>query len=355
MTKTAPETIRGEKLLLRLLDGFLESKALMTAFKLGVFTLLSNESLSMADALRRLELPERSGRILLEACLALGLLEETGGRLRTPDDLTPFLTSGSEQPFRPTTYMIDYYDHVYRAMVDMDRLVRSDGAESSFTLRDYFKDDVNDVPPAVAAEYSRYMDATMGKIVEVVLDTGTFAGDRYLLDLCGGTGTFCTSVVRNTPGLRGGFLDVPACVDIGRKRLAQDAELASRVDAYAGDAFTTELPGGPDVVTICRAAHDWDDTRIGRLFQRIHDRLPSGGRLVIIERMLPDGFDPGARSLYVRALYFLAKSQHTRYRSVAEYTQLLRGAGFTGLERVTPSKRPYEFFQGLVILSATRA
>lgn len=346
-------TATGEKLLLDHLDGFLKSQVLMTAYRLDLFT-AAREPIGR-DALRAaLALPERSFRIVVDACVALGLLAEDERGLVTPAALAPFLVRAPDRPFTATTYLLDYYREVYRALGDMDALVRSDGAGSTFKLRDYFKDDVAAIDPDVAAEYSRYMDATIARIADVVLATYPFEQHRRLLDLCGNTGTFCAAVLAAHPHLHGAFLDVPACVDIGRRQLAARPELRGRVDAIAGDIFRTPLPGGFDVITMCRSAMDWGDERILGVYQRVHAALPAGGRFLVVERMLPERVAPEALPMYLRGVYFLAKSESTRYRTPAEHLALLRAAGFADAEVLEPPRAPYESFQSMRIVVAHR-
>jgi len=187
-----------------------------------------------------------------------------------------------------------------------------------------------------------------------VLEMYDFSSHRYLLDLCGGTGTFCEAVVRATPGLAAGFIDVPAVAEIGRKRLARSG-LGGRIMAVAGDVFADGLPLGADVMTMCRSAHDWDDARVFGLFRRVFDALPVGGKFLVIERMIPEGFTQAAASLYLRAVYFLSKSRTACYRTAQQYHGALCRAGFTRVETIDPPRDPYEFFQGLRMVVGTKA
>ena len=346
--------MKGEQHILGLVDAFIKSKVLMTAYHLDVFSVLAREPLPASEAIQRLGLPNRSGSILLNACLALGLLEPREGRLHVSEGLAPFLVRGGDQPFRMSTYLIEYYDTLYADLAQLDEIVRTDGASSEFHLRDYFKDDVSQIDPTLAADYSAYMDATMAKIVAVVLEMYSFAGHTYLLDLCGGTGTFCEAVLHATPGLAGGVLDVPAVAEIGRARVAA-GDLAGRIDVIGGDAFSVPFPANVDVITMCRSAHDWDDERVHALFRRAFEALPAAGKLLIIERMIPDEFNPAAAALYLRAVYFLSKSRTACYRTAEQYRCMLTEAGFARVETLDPSRDPYEFFQGLRVVVGTKA
>jgi demethylspheroidene O-methyltransferase len=344
---------RGEPRILEILDGFIESKILMTAFQLDLFT-AACEPIGRAGLVKRLGLPERSGGILIDACLAIGVLEEVDGGVRTPAALAPFLRKGDVEPFRATTYLIDYYAEVYKALVDMRELVATDGASSTFKLRDYFKEDVADVDPTVAAKYSHYMDATIQSIVEVVLESFSFADRRYLFDLCGGTGAFCAAIARAHPHLGAGFIDVPACVTLGGERLAADPALAARITGVAGDVFTAPLPRDADVFTLCRAAMDWGDDRILGLYRRVHEALPPGGCFLVVERMLPERFTPEAKPIYLRSIYFLAKSTSTRLRTPAQHQALLVAAGFPEAELVVPPRDPHRYLRGFRVMIARK-
>ena len=71
-----------EKGLLELLDGFIKTKVLIGAYHLDLFTRCA-EPRPRAALLAELGAPERAATILVNACVALGLLVEEEGRLRT--------------------------------------------------------------------------------------------------------------------------------------------------------------------------------------------------------------------------------------------------------------------------------
>ncbi|KAG7268641.1 hypothetical protein CRUP_020961, partial [Coryphaenoides rupestris] len=72
------------KWIIELMDGFKASKALFTAAKMRVFDLLQNRpGLGGVEVARALEASLRGTECLLEACVALGLLERTQGALQS--------------------------------------------------------------------------------------------------------------------------------------------------------------------------------------------------------------------------------------------------------------------------------
>ncbi len=344
--------MHGETLILKLLDGFIESKILMTATSLGVFRLVRDTPLSAAEILARLELPQRSGMILLRGCLALQLLEELPEGLRTRPELAPFVARQPGDAFNMPSYLIDFYQQVYDQLADLDSLVRSDGRSSTFRLRPYFKDSVEAIDREEAQRYSAYMTSTVVAICDVVRETVDFSDARFVLDLCGGVGTFCQELVTRLDLPRGAFLDVPAVVALGQEDLASQPALAGRILPVPGDVLATPFPEGADLITLCRSAHDFGQAEVVRIIERAYEALPSGGRLAIIERMLPEQFSAEAKPLYLRSIYFLVKSSSNEYRTPGFYRGLLEASGFARVQIFTPARDPNRFFKGLQIVVA---
>jgi demethylspheroidene O-methyltransferase len=344
----------AEKQFHEALNGFLRSRVLVAGHKLGLFKALAAESLTRDQVLEKLDLPKRSGTILINASLALGFLEEASGTLTCPPAMARLLVRESEDAFHFQTYMIEYYDALSKDLDNIEEIIRTNGRASRFKLRDYFKEDVSTVDPKHAADYSAYMDATMQKIVKVATEMYDFGQHKYLLDACGGPGTFCRALLARYPDLHAGLLEIPPVAEIAKKKL-EGSGFEERMDVIGGDAFTAELPDKVDCITMCRSAHDWDDDKLEPLFKRFYEALPSGGRLLIIERMIPDEFDERAEPLYIRAVYFLAKSESALYRTPAHYKELLGGVGFSSVKTLDPPRDPYEFFQGLRIVVAEKS
>ena len=341
----------NEKYVYELLNGFLKSKALITAFQLDLFTKAHDEPMTEAELIAEAGWPARSGEILVNACLALGLLHRReDDTLEVPEGLVDPLVRRPEGGFVLAQYQIDYYDKIFRDLVDMPALVESNGGSSGFEERRYFQEDVNAITPELAASYSTYMNETMARIVEVVLENYDFGQHSSLLDICAGPGTFCTHVVRATEGLKGAFLDVPAVVEFGTKNVAKDLVDAGRITPMPGDVFALKIPEGVDVVTICRAALDWGDEAITGVFRSVFEQLPQGARFMIIERMIPDHVDESDLYLCLREIYFLCKSQTTKYRSANRYVEMLKSVGFGDVHVIEPSRDANAFFEGLKLV-----
>ena len=154
-----------------------------------------------------------------------------------------------------------------------------------------------------------------------------WAGVRTIVDVGGGDGSLLVALLRAHPAMHGVLFDLPHVVPDGSARI-DDAGLASRCTAVAGDAFES-LPGGADGYVLCQVLHDWSDERAGIILRNCRRAIAPGGRLFVIERLLPERFDasPAARSAAMADLTMMVMTGG-RERTAEGFRVLLESAGF---------------------------
>jgi acetylserotonin N-methyltransferase len=84
-----------------------------------------------------------------------------------------------------------------------------------------------------------------------------------------------------------------------------------------------------------RILHDWNDEHAQQLIQRAFDALPSGGGLLIAEKILAED-STGPRWALLQSMNMLVCTEG-RERTVAEYGKMLFQAGFTQVEVIRTS------------------
>ena len=351
--------MKGEALIYDLLNGYIRSKVLMAAHRLDVFTLLHRHPDSLDETLRRLRLPPRSGRALLDACVGLGLIESDKGVLRTPRHLAPHLVRNGTSEFRPPVFFIEHCEEHFEDLTRLVEIIKTDGEASRFTFWNYFDRDVGSIESSMAEGYSSFLEATVANLADAVLATKTIDAHRQLLDIAGGTGVFANAIAAKVPSLRAAFLDVPAVVALAKTQERSDCEAQDRVHAIGGDVFRIEeitLRQAPDLCTLVRVAADWEDDQLLSVLRGVHSVLDAPGTVMIVERMLPEEYDESAENLYLNQVYLLSKSRTSRYRRPSEYKKLLTRAGFMDVEVHVPSDSSGDgqFVRGLRIVTGKK-
>ena len=161
--------------------------------------------------------------------------------------------------------------------------------------------------------------------VVAAFDLGRF---RKLVDLGGATGHLTIACCERYPQMRGVVFDLPRVAALAREQIAQ-SPAASRIEVAGGDFFSDELPAA-DLYAVGRILHDWTEPKIALLLQRIFDRLPAGGGILIAEKLL---HDDGVGPLHVnmQSLNMLVCTEG-KERTIGDYRRLLEAAGFHSVE-----------------------
>jgi acetylserotonin O-methyltransferase len=149
-----------------------------------------------------------------------------------------------------------------------------------------------------------------------------------LVDLGGATGHLAVAACQRYSNLRAVVFDLPDAVSLARE-IVGASPVADRIEIVAGDFFADPLPDG-DLFTLGRILHDWTEEKALRLLARVHQRLGSGGAVLIAEKLLLDD-KSGPLGAQLQSLNMLTCTEG-KERTLAEYESLLRRVGFTSVQ-----------------------
>lgn len=106
--------------------------------------------------------------------------------------------------------------------------------------------------------------------------------------------------------------------------MAVPPELEGRLTIASGDFFA-QVPAGGDTYLLKHILHNWGDDACLTILGHIRAGLAPGGRLLILEQVIPPGNDPAPGKLL--DLNMLVMTEGGRERTPTEYAQLLERAG----------------------------
>ena len=142
------------------------------------------------------------------------------------------------------------------------------------------------------------------------------------MDAGGGVGVLAESVLRRHAGVNVTLLERPEVLRL----VSVPRELGQRLELCPADLFEPWGVRG-DAVLLARVIHDWGDAAAGRILRNARDALPAGGRVFLVEMVLPQ--EAMAGGLCDLHLLMAAGGQE---RTEAQYGALLERAGFDLLE-----------------------
>jgi SAM-dependent methyltransferase len=135
------------------------------------------------------------------------------------------------------------------------------------------------------------------------------------------------------------LFDLPHVVATAKESLAA-AGLLKRCELVSGDFFEA-VPEGADVHLLKQVVHDWDDERATRLLQNCHRALVPGGKLLLVEMVIPGDNRPSpAQAMDLNMLVLLGG----RERTEEQFERLFEAAGFR-LEQVIPTNSPFSVIE----------
>lgn len=263
-----------------IITGTWRSQALYAAVALGIADHVSDGHVTdEALATRTGTSPDALPR-LMRLLSAMDVFESTpsGYRLTPTGEL---LRTDHAQSMRDMVLI--YGEEFHRAWGAVVPAVRTgtSGFQHAFgkTLHEYLRD------PGAGAKFQRAMNA--GNVFfPDVLEAFDFDGCRSVVDVAGGSGMLLGTVLRAHPRLHGVLFDQPHMVPVATAHL-DEAVGPGRYEARAGDVFEG-VPAGADAYLLSRVLQDWDDERCVRLLSNIRAAMPASGRLLILERVIPD-------------------------------------------------------------------
>lgn len=303
--------------------GYFRSRALCAAARLGVADALGDEERTVKHLAAACGAEPASLYRLLRALASFGVVAETrpasfvltqfGKRLRkdVPDSAWPGVVFWAD-------LLADSWSHL------TDCVRKGQKAE-------------NVRPPGVASRWSQDPDAPA--VFRAVMGTAPaeeympiarawdFSKYRTVADLGGGGGALIAAVLEAFPHVQGILVDRPEAVAEAGPRFAGGG-LAGRCKLLAAD-LVKEVPPGADVYMLKHVLHGYEDAAAAAILRHCRAVLPAGGRILLVEFLIPDVVAHADRDLERRLMSDLNMMVVTggKERSAGEWKELLASAG----------------------------
>jgi predicted O-methyltransferase YrrM len=288
---------------------------LAAAADLDLFSALNPAPLAAAELARILQCDLRALTILLDALVALRLLEKSGSHYVLPDGLKAFLTPDGVQSILA---MAQHQGHCLRNWAQLGRVVKTGRpAECMPGVRGKEGDQ-----EAFIGAMHNLAAPNADQIIRAV-EPLQF---RHLLDIGGASGTWTIAFLRTCPSAQATLFDLPHVLPMARRRLA-GAGLDQRVELVAGDFMTDALPPGADLAWVSAIVHQNSRTQNRALFAAVFRALTPGGRIAIRDILMEeDRTRPVAGALF--AVNMLVATEGGGTFTFAELREDLVAAGF---------------------------
>lgn len=322
--------------LLQLSSSYWQSCTLHAGVQLDVFSHLTESPLKVSQLARILNADKRGLEMLLNALVAMELLEKKGDYFST----TPF--SSEHLSKKSPTYMghiIMHHHYLVDGWSKLEKAVRS-----GIPVR---KSSSHDTDEMKRESFLMGMFNLASQLAPRLAAEIDLSGRSRLLDLAGGPGTYAIHFCKKNPSLTAVIYDLPTTRSFAEQTV-EDFALSGRIAFVAGDILVDPIGSGFDVVWISHLLHSEGPEACAAILAKAAGALNDGGRLLIQEFILDDSRTaPLHPSLF--SLNMLIGTPSGKAYSQEELFQLVGNAGLHGVNRL-PIKLP----NGAGIISAIR-
>ncbi len=303
------------------INGFRESRALLTAIELDAFSAVGTGADAKTVA-GKLGADPRATESLLNALVALGVLDKRDGAFTNTPVAARYLVAGAEHDSRAA---IMHTVHLWSRWSTLTDCV----LEGTSVTAQQRRQRPDDWTTAFIAAMHKNARLRAPQVVRAVgLD-----GVRRVLDLGGGSGAYSIAFAEAQPGVTAEILDLAAVVPIAQRHI-DEAGLSTRVKTRIGDLNDDAYGTGYDLVFVSAICHMNSPDENRAMFRKAFAALAPSGRLVIQDFVL-DADKTGPETGALFALNMLVGTRAGSAYSEAEYIAWLREAGFAEPRRVS--------------------
>ena len=259
--------------LIRLANGYAESRTLLVANELGLFTVLGKRALRVNSLAKACRATREGIGLLANALVGLGLLTLRRGLYRNSPIARTFLDAGSSRSITNLLWLLTYH---WSDWTDIARAIKRGRT---------------DWAPVTKSGEFRHKFALAMHERSLVLAPLMIASIRLprravrFLDLGGGSGSYSIALAQRYSKLTCLVLDQSVSVACS---LIRQARLQDRVTTRVGNVLTTQLGVDYDGVLVSNLLHDFDAPDNRRLLRRVHHTLRPGGKVFIVEFFLDE-------------------------------------------------------------------
>ena len=305
--------------IMELASAFMQSRALLTACELELFTAVGERECSSGEVARLLQTDERATDRLMDVLCAFGLLAKSGGRFRNTPLAARFLVRGASEPLGGLMHWV----HLWESWGTLTAAIRKGGSVSA---RPVGEQGEAWRTAFIAAMHGRARQHAPGVIASLDL-----AGVSRVLDVGGGSGAYAMEFVRAKTDATAVIFDLPAVLPLTASYV-KESGLSARVALVAGDYDRDSLGDGFDLVLLSAILHSNSPEGNRELIRKAAAALTPSGQLVIQEFIVDeDRTSPPFAALF--ALNMLVGTAAGDTYTESEVRQWMAEAGLSGMTR----------------------
>ncbi len=313
----SPEEIR------EIAYAFQESRVLLTAVELGIFSALDGHMMTADEVSEKISTDTRATDRLMNALYGIGLLRKVKGKFYNTEPASNFLVEGKPGFMGGLFHTNNLWDTWSNLTGSVEKGTSVSGDQNK-------KEKNNWVEPFIAAMH--YRGIKQAKLLAMMIDVSNV---KRILDVGGGSGAFSMGFIKREPSIKATVLDLPHVIPI-TKKYVELAGLTGNFDFIEGNYLTKEFGNGYDLVLLSAIIHINSFEQNKMLIEKCVGALNQNGMVIINDFVMnEDRTEPYHGALF--ALNMLVGTECGDTYTETEIREWLEAAGIKKVERKSTS------------------
>jgi ubiquinone/menaquinone biosynthesis C-methylase UbiE len=306
-----------------LANAFRESRVLLSAVELKVFTVLDKHMMTSSEVSEKIHADEKATNRLMNALCGMGLLKKVKGKFYNSDLSSKYLIEGKPE------FMGNLY-HTNNLWNSWSHLTDSVIKGSSSKGDQNKEEKVDWVEAFISAMH--YRGVHQGKILAMMID---LTNVKKMLDVGGGSAAFSIEIVKRNPSIKAVVLDLPHVIPL-TKEYVDEAGLSDNFDFIAGNYLTNDIEGNYDLILLSAIVHINSYEQNKMLIKKCADALNKNGMIVINDFVMnEDRTQPYHGALF--SINMLVGTEYGDTYTENEMREWFESAGISMVERKNTS------------------
>ena len=299
---------------------FQKSRIMLTAYELDIFTFIGEKSYPSESISTALNLNKNATERLLNALVALNLMEKKDEQYSNSKDSLMFLSKNSP------AYMggLMHTNHLWNTWSHLTEVVKTGKAAHH--------DEINARGEEWLEAFINAMHDRGKKQAPDQLKNIDLQHVNSVLDVGGGSGCFSMEFIKRKPDLKAAIFDLPNVIPLSKK-IIQKEGFSGKIDHYGGDYRSDELPKGFDLVFLSAIIHSNSAETNQALVKKCYSSLNTDGKIVIQDWIMNDAkTEPVQGAIF--SINMLVGVEGGDCYSENEVSTWMRKTGFIDIRRV---------------------
>jgi ubiquinone/menaquinone biosynthesis C-methylase UbiE len=258
-----------------LANAFRESRILLSAFELKIFTVLNHHMMTSEEVAKKINSDVRATDRLMDALCGMGLLKKVKDKFYNSDLSSKYLVEGKGD-FMGNLYHTNHLWNTWTFLTDS--VLRG----TSFKGDQNKKEKDEWVEAFIGAMH--YRGVNQGKILAMMID---LTNVKKMLDVGGGSAAFSMEIIKKNPVIKAVVLDLPHVIPITKKYVS-DAGLTDNFNFIEGNYLSREFESGYDLILLSAIVHINSYEQNKMLIKKCADALNKNGIIVINDYVMND-------------------------------------------------------------------